>query len=592
MRLRFGRIRVPAWWVVVSLAAAVATAALACGGGAEPTPVPTAVPTVAPTPVMKTSTPNPTRQRRTASGERQTIFVDVTDSAGVRFRHHEVETEVQPIGAGVVVFDYDNDDLEDVYVTDSIGPNALFRNNGDGTFTDVATSAGVDDIDGHSNGGCAADYDNDGDKDLFLTNYGTSKLFSNDGDGTFSDVTAQAEVGDDDRSLRSSGCAWGDYDRDGFLDLMVVRHLKELDPDTLVSGDFYLAVGIVALYHANGDGSFTDVTPMLGDTGPRKKNLYGEAIGSLWGAGFQPGWLDYDSDGDPDLYVVNDWGPNVQPNVLWRNDGPSDDGGWTFTDVSGESNAGVPIYGMSMTVGDYDNDGHLDIFMTNIGATVLLRNNGDGKSFTDMAGHAGVEVSKIGTEDRVTWGSVFFDYDNDGFEDIYMVSGYLRLPGVDDVPSYLREQHNVLLRNKGDGTFNNLSVVSGADDPGVGRGLGYLDIENDGCLDLYIGNLGGETTLYRNRCDYGRNWLVVETVGTNSNRDGIGARITVKAGGMSQVREVASGRSFMGHPMIAPHFGLGDADIVDEIVVQWPSGAVQTVSSVEPNRRITITEPN
>ena len=373
MEHRFGRIRVPAWWVGLSLAAAVAVAALACGGGAEPTAVPTAVPTVAPTPVLKTSTPNPTRQRRTASGERQTIFVDVTDSAGVRFQHHEVETEVQPIGAGVVVFDFDNDDLEDVYVTDSIGPNALFRNNGDGTFTDVAAAAGVDDIDGHSNGGCAADYDNDGDKDLFLTNYGTSKLFSNDGDGTFTDVTEQAEVGDDERSLRSSGCAWGDYDRDGFLDLMVVRHLKELDPDTLVSGDFYLAVGIVALYHADGDGSFTDVTPMLGDTGPRKKNLYGEAIGSLWGAGFQPGWLDYDSDGDPDLYVVNDWGPNVQPNVLWRNDGPSEDGGWTFTDVSGESNAGVPIYGMSMTVGDYDNDGHLDIFMTNIGATVLLQ---------------------------------------------------------------------------------------------------------------------------------------------------------------------------------------------------------------------------
>ena len=222
---------------------------------------------------------------------------------------------------------------------------------------------------------------------------------------------------------------------------------------------------------------------------------------------------------------------------------------------------GIPMYGMSLAVGDYDNDGHFDIFMTNIGATVLLRNNGDGTSFTDMAGPAGVEVSKIGTEDRVTWGSVFLDYDNDGFEDIYMVSGYLRLPGVDNVPDYLRQQHNVLLRNRGDGTFNNLSVVSGADDPGVGRGLGYLDIENDGCLDLFIGNLGGETTLYRNRCEYGHNWLVVKTVGKSSNRDGIGARITVKAGGVSQVREVASGRSFMGHQMIPPHFGLGSAEV-------------------------------
>ncbi len=564
---------------------ALMAVAFGCGGAAELAPSPTVAPAATPT---AAGAAEPRRVR--SSGERRTIFEDVTDAAGARFRHHEVETEVQPVGAGVLVFDYDNDDFEDVYVTDSIGSNALFRNNGDGTFTDVAASAGVDDPDGHSNGGCAADYDNDGDTDLYLTNYGTSKLFSNDGDGAFTDVTSEAGVGDADTSLRSSGCAWGDYDRDGFLDLMVVRHLKELAPDTLVSGDFYLAVGPVALYHANGDGSFTEVTEILGDMGPRKKNIYGEAIGSLWGAGFQPGWLDYDEDGDPDLYVVNDWGPNVQPNVLWRNDGPSGDGGWKFTDVSKGSGAGLAMYGMSLAVGDYDLDGRFDMFMTNIGATALLRNSGGG-SFTDMAGAAGVEVAKIGTEDRVTWGSVFFDYDNDGFEDLYIVSGYLRLPGVDDVPAYLREQHNVLLRNKGDGTFTNLSVVSGADDPGVGRGLGYLDIENDGCLDLFVGNLGGETALYRNRCEDAGNWLVVKTVGTSGNRGGIGARITVMAGGKSQIREVASGRSFMGHHMIPPHFGLGDAEVVDEIVVQWPSGVVQTVASVEPNQRFTITEP-
>ena len=208
-----------------------------------------------------------------------------------------------------------------------------------------------------------------------------------------------------------------------------------------------------------------------------------------------------------------------------------------------------------------------------------------------MAGEANVEVAKIGTEDRVTWGSVFFDYDNDGFEDLYIVSGYLSLPGVEDVPQYLKEQHNILLRNKGDGTFTNLSAVSGADDPGVGRGLGYLDIENDGCLDLFIGNLGGYTSLYKNRCEEPNNWLVVKAVGTESNRDGIGARITVNAGGKSQIREIASGRSFMGHHMIPVHFGLGNADKVDEIIVKWPSGKVQTVSSVAINNRITIIEP-
>lgn len=538
-------------------------------------------------PLISTVTP----QRRMSRVERKTIFIDITNSAGVRFKHNQVEKEVQPIGAGVLVFDYNNDDLEDIYVTNSIGPNALFRNNGNGTFTDTAAAAGIDDPSGHSNGGCAADYDNDGDKDLYLTNYGTSKIFSNNGDGTFRDLTTTVGLGDSDKNLRSAGCAWGDYDRDGFLDLIVVRHLKELAPDTLVSGDFYLAVGMLALYHANGDGTFTEVTEILGDTRIREKNLYGEAIGNLWGAGFQPGWFDYDEDGDPDLYIVNDWGPNVQPNVLWRNDGPARDGQWIFSDISKQSGAGVPMYGMSLAVGDYDLDGHLDMFMTNIGATVLLKNNGDGTSFTDMAGEANVEVAKIGTEDRVTWGSVFFDYDNDGFEDLYIVSGYLSLPGVEDVPQYLKEQHNILLRNKGDGTFTNLSAVSGADDPGVGRGLGYLDIENDGCLDLFIGNLGGYTSLYKNRCEEPNNWLVVKAVGTESNRDGIGARITVNSGGKSQVREIASGRSFMGHHMIPVHFGLGNADKIDEIIVKWPSGKVQTVSTVAINNRITIIEP-
>ena len=530
------------------------------------------------------------QQLTSPSLKRQTIFNRVTESSGIEFTHHEYESEVQPIGAGVVIFDYNNDDFEDIYITDSIGPNSLFHNNGDGTFTDVAAKAGIDDPDGHSNGGCAADYDNDGDKDLYLTNYGTSKLFNNNNDGTFSNFTTIANLGDEDRSLRSAGCAWGDYDDDGYLDLIVVRHLKELNPDTLVNGDFYMAVGLIALYHSNGNGTFTNKAEILGDTGPRKKNLYGEAIGNLWGAGFQPGWIDYDEDGDLDLYVVNDWGPNVQPNVLWRNDGHSNETHWKFTDVSKESNAGQSIYGMSLTVGDYNLDGHMDIFMTNIGATVLLQNNIEDANFTDVANSAKVEMAKIGTEDRVTWGSAFFDYNNDGFEDLYIVSGYLRLPGVENVPRYLREQHNILLHNQGDGTFKNVSILSGADDSGVGRGLGYLDIENDGCLDLFVGNLGGKAALFRNQCESTNNWIVIKTDSSISNRDGIGTRITLRSGDKTQTRIISSGGSFMGHHMIPAHFGLGNSNIIEEITINWPSGNVQIMNNVKGNRRITITE--
>ena len=261
-------------------------------------------------------------------------FVDVTEAAGVDFRHHEDLTEMQPVGGGVLALDYNGDGLHDAYLTDSLGPNALFRNNGDGTFTDVAEAAGVADPDGHSNGGCAADYDNDGDQDLYVTNHGPSRLFRNEGDGTFTDASTLAGVADPDPSLKSTGCAWGDYDRDGLLDLVVVRHFRELTSQTLVEGTFHEEVRSLVLYRNSGDGVFTDVTELLGHTLPPSRGRYGEPLGNLWGAGFQPGWLDYDNDGDPDLYVANDWGTFTNPNVLWRNDGQADDDSWLFVDVS------------------------------------------------------------------------------------------------------------------------------------------------------------------------------------------------------------------------------------------------------------------
>ena len=548
--------------------------AAACAGESTPTPSP-APPT---TPAVPGSAGAP-------------LFADVTEAAGLLFRHHEDLSEMQPVGAGVLVFDYNGDGLHDAYLTDSLGPNALFRNNGDGTFTDVAGQAGVADPEGHSNGGCAADYDNDGDQDLYVTNRGPSRLFRSEGDGTFTDASATSGVVDPDPSLKSTGCAWGDYDRDGLLDLVVVRHFRELTSRTLVQGAFHEEVRSLVLYRNAGGGVFIDETELLGHTLPPSRSRYGDPLGNLWGAGFQPGWLDYDDDGDPDLYVANDWGTFTNPNVLWRNDGPADDGSWLFVDVSEESGAGVAIEAMSVTVGDYNLDGRFDMFVTNVGASVLLR--GDGESFENVSVEAGTEVAMIGVEKRVTWGSAFLDYDNDGLEDLYIVSGFLK-PTINpqNAPLYMKRQHNKLLRNRGDATFEDVSVHSGADDPGVGRGLACLDMDEDGCLDLLVGNLGGHAKLFRNTCRTGNNWLVVSLVGTHSNRDGIGARISLEAGGRTQIREVSGGRSFMGQHMRPAHFGLGTVSKVDRLTVRWPNGIVQTLTDVPANRRVTATEPS
>ncbi len=521
-----------------------------------------------------------------ACGTAKLRFTEMSAEAGVAFHHHKPNRSMT-LGGGTVVFDFDNDGLQDIYVSDSNGPNALYRNNGDGTFTDAAAAAGVADPGGEGNGGCAADYDNDGDRDLYVTNYGPSRLFRNTGTGRFEEVARQSGVHDGDAYYRSMGCAWGDYDGDGLLDVVVARHLHEWNPDLFRDKDFVSAVGGMALYHNEGGGLFEDVTALLGDTSAPREGP-GVTLGNVWGAGFQPAWLDYDNDGDLDLYVVNDFGVEVQPNVLWRNDGPAPDGGWSFRDVSWDSRADVAVYGMGLAVGDYNRDGSLDLFVTNIKDNVLLRNNADGLTFSNASREAGAGVGMIGRKLRVAWGTAFLDYDNDGFEDIYIVSGFLEGSEVGANPE---EQSNVLLRNAGDGTFEDVSAESGTDDPGAGRGGSYLDFDNDGCLDIYVVNLDGAAKLFENPCRWGSNWLVVEPVGVVSNRDGIGARITVTTGAVSQVREISGGSSSMGQNMLPAHFGLGEFGQADSVSVRWPSGKLQTLTDVSANQRLTIREP-
>jgi hypothetical protein len=507
------------------------------------------------------------------------MFDDVTENSGIQFEHYRGQG--MPIGGGTAIIDFNNDGLLDIYITNSDGPNALYRNNGNLIFEDIAQKAGVEDILGDGNGVCFADFDNDGDADFFLSNYGTSKLFSNNGDETFTDVTSLAGVNDFDKKFRSMGCTWGDYDKDGDLDLIVVRHVTEIKTRFGISYMGTESLRPLSLYTNNGNGTFSDDTIFLGD--PYEK------IGNVKGASFQPIFIDYDNDGDSDIYVVNDFGTFLQPNVLWKNIGSGDDGKWVFEDISESSGSNVGLNGMGVAVGDFDSNGFFDFYITNIGKNVLLKNvNG---KFLDVSQQAGVEREKLSPyELSVTWGTMFFDFDNDGFLDIYLVAGHL------DVIYSSVKQPNALFRNNGDGTFSDISDISGTDDPSIGRGGVFGDFNNDGCLDIFLVNMGtndgtpGKPKLFENNCESTNNWIIIKTIGNKSNQDGIGTRITVTTSNGEQIREVTSGSGQMSQNMLPVHFGLANSENVD-IAIQWPSGKKQTFDDIPSNQIITISEP-
>ena len=423
-------------------------------------------------------------------------------------------------GYGVACGDYDRDGQPDLFVTHRNQPNALYHNQGDGTFIDVTPQAGLHHV-GKGRGAAVGDYDNDGDLDLYVVNEGPNVFYQNQGDGTFIDVTTQMGLGD---PVKGRSVAVGDYDRDGDLDLYV----------TNVDGPNRL--------YANQGDRFVDRASWAGvaDSSASRGALF----------------FDYDNDGDLDIYVVNDG-----PNRLYRNSG---DG--SFSDVAEAAGVADARKGIGVEVGDYDNDGDLDIYVANDGPNRLYRNNGDG-SFVECSDEAGVD------DPQNTSTAAFFDYDNDGDLDLYLVN---------------YRGANVLYRNDGQGIFTDRTYTTHVGDSQTGYGLGVLDYDQDGYLDMYVAN-SKHSVLYHNNGS-GAHWLTVDLQGSLSNRDGIGARVQVVAGGVSQIREVRAGSGYLSQHSLPVEFGLGPHAVADSILITWPSGVVDLLRHVRADTTLIVVE--
>jgi hypothetical protein len=525
-------------------------------------------------------------------------FTDVTPQSGIRFKHVNGAPEKKYIfeakGGGAGFFDYDNDGWMDILLVQGStverhlkgdDPHcALFRNRRDGTFEEVAEKAGLR-RGGWGMGVTFGDYDNDGFADIFLTFVGDDALYRNNGDGTFTDVTARAGVGD---PRWSTSAAFGDYDNDGDLDLYVCNYIRIDFRDLpkpgpgmfcmyrdrpVMCGPRGLPGEADALYRNNGDGTFTDVSEASGAFDRDK--LYG--LGVVW--------ADIDDDRDLDIYVANDDGPNL----LFVNKG---DG--TFEEMGMMSGLAVSVDGrnqgsMGVDVADYDNDGRLDAFVTNFANdySTLYHNDGD-LFFSDVTGKTGIYASDWLL---VGWGTRFADFDHDGWKDILRVNGHVT-PFL--ITAGLKESYfqppNLYLNRKG--RFEDAGRAAGPDfqKPMCSRGAAFADYDNDGDLDVLVANLDDSPRLLRNDRRDSNHWLMFRTVGRKSNRDGIGARITVKTTGGEQVWEVKRTVSIYSASDPRAHFGLGEATKADIVRVRWPSGKEQEFKNVAADKHYVLDE--
>ena len=493
-------------------------------------------------------------------------FEDVTAAAGLTTT--VPEAQCGQFANGAAWGDVEGDGDLDLAVTRLGEPVQLFVNDGAGRFSDEASPRGVS-VTG-ANGASFADYDNDDDADLVLVGDGPDVLLRNDGRGRFTDVSERAGIADPD--YRGISASWGDFDADGYVDLYVTNYMRctgKWDTEEQIIAN--VAYFPDRLYHNNGDGTFSDVSSWLG---PPDTN----------GAGFTATWFDYNGDNRLDLYLGNDFvGVSPDHNHLWRNDGPAADG-WTFTDVSDDSGTAFWMNTMGIAVGDVERDGDPDMALTNITANKLLRN--DGGVFTeDPESGIARPLQQDGTE-SITWGAGFHDLNLDGWEDLYLAAGnFMGVPEVGVQP-------NELYVNGGGTTFLDVSAATGADDAGDSKGVAFADYDRDGDVDLFVVDQGGPPKLLRNDTPRAANhWLEVDTVGTASNRDGCGARVTATVAGAALTRQVMCGSTSVASgndPTV--HFGLGPVSAVDELEVVWPSGTRQRLTNVGVDQLVTVEE--
>ena len=517
-------------------------------------------------------------------------FTDITAELGVEFRHVNGESGqkyfIEPIGSGVVLFDFDNDADLDLYLingsdlSERISPvapiNRLYRNDGD-TFTDVTIQAAVGDT-GYGLGGCVGDYNNDGFTDLYVTNYGPNVLYRNNGDGTFTDATESTGIAG---NQFSSGCAFVDVDADGYLDLYVVNYVQfdpETNPECTRQGvrtyctPEALQGATDILYRNNGDGTFTDITAAAGISGAD-----GKGLGVVCG--------DIDNDGDIDIFVAND----TTPNFLYRNDSDAaikmtEDALFAGVALSEEGRA---YSGMGANLGDFDNDGYPDIVITNFqDQTNSLYHNTQSGFFNEVSFAKGIGEKSLR---YLAWGVDFVDVNNDGWLDLFVANGHLddNIAEIDPIGTYA-QLNQLFLNNRG--VNFKVSVDAAIAIPKVSRGAAFGDIDNDGDVDIVVSNLKDSPTVLRNDSDNASQWLSIKLVGTHCNRDAIGARVTLISGGLTQIREVKSGSGYISQNDLRLHFGLNDATRVDTLTVRWLCGKVQTLRDVETNQVLVISE--
>jgi enediyne biosynthesis protein E4 len=528
-------------------------------------------------------------------------FVDVAQKSGLTMLNvfggkDSKKYIIETTGSGVAIFDYDNDGWPDIFLVNGTtlegfpagkGPtNHLYRNNHDGTFTDVTVQAGLAGLPGWGQGVCVGDYDNDGWEDLYVTYYGKNRLYHNH-NGVFTEVGESSGTAGSGKAW-GTGCAFVDYDRDGLLDLIVANYVdfdlaSAPSPGERAScvwkgvpvmcGPRGLPGAKNILYHNLGGGKFEDVTV--------KAHI--DKTSAHYG--FSVATLDYDEDGWPDIYVACD----STASILYHN---NHDG--TFTDLAVSAGGaynedGREQAGMGVTIGDFNGDGKLDIFKTNFSddTSTLYRNNGNG-TFDDVtfAADLGLHTQYLG------WGTMFFDFDNDGWPDLLLVNGHV-YPEVDKQnlgSSY--EEPRILYHNNGNGKFSDISADAGPGitTPHAGRGLAIGDLWNDGKLSAVINNMNAPPSLLVNQVRTANHWIGLRAVGTKSNRDGIGARVVVKVGTRTLVDEVRSGSSYISNNDMRVHFGLGAAARIDSVEIHWPSGLLERYDDLAVDQIHTVKE--